>query len=269
MIVVILGGERLLANHSAPHGPHATTAQPSGARSPEKPPLPTSTGSGTTCLASSAQLDETLAFLSGISGERSLYRYAPDKWSLRELLGHLNDAERLFVFRALWFARGLDSPLPSFEEKEAVVAAAADQVPWARHLEEFRAVRLATLAFFRNLPAEAWTRRGIASGNPFTVRALAFIAAGHVVHHTTVIRGSTLGPRTQANAGAGFGNAPSPGRQDASWTSSTSIRQSQGRSGCGCSDSSETSATPIASSGSGLRGHGGRARSSRPSQANG
>lgn len=135
-----------------------------------------------------AQLDESLAFLSGISEERSLYRYAPDKWSLRELLGHLNDAERIFVFRALWFARGLDTPLPSFEEKEAVAAAAADQVPWARHVEEFRALRLATLAFFRNLPADAWKRSGIASGNPFTVRALAYIVAGHVIHHTAVIR---------------------------------------------------------------------------------
>jgi hypothetical protein len=135
-----------------------------------------------------AQLDEIPAFLSGISEEKSLYRYAPDKWSLRELLGHLNDAERTFVFRALWFARGFDTPLPSFEEKEAVAAAAADQVPWARHVEEFRAVRLATLAFFHNLPAAAWKRRGIASGNPFTVRALAYIVAGHTVHHTAVIR---------------------------------------------------------------------------------
>lgn len=134
------------------------------------------------------QLDEIPAFLSGISEEKSLYRYAPDKWSLRQLLGHVNDAERTFVFRAFWFARGLDSPLPSFEEKIAVPASGADALPWSRHVEEFRAVRLASLAFFRNLPAEAWGRSGIASGNPFSVRGLAYIVAGHALHHLGVIR---------------------------------------------------------------------------------
>ena len=134
------------------------------------------------------QLDEIPAFLSGISEEKSLYRYAPEKWSLRELLGHVNDAERTFVFRAFWFARGLDGPLPSFEEKIAVPASAAHALPWARHVEEFRAVRVASLAFFRNLPAEAWARSGIASGNPFSVRALGYIVAGHLLHHKGVIR---------------------------------------------------------------------------------
>ena len=100
----------------------------------------------------------------------------------------MNDAERVFLFRALWFALGFDSPLPSFDEKTCAGAAGADERPWASHVEEFRAVRLATLAFFRGLPAEAWIRRGIASGNPFSVRALAYILAGHVVHHTAVLR---------------------------------------------------------------------------------
>lgn len=135
-----------------------------------------------------AQLDEAPAFLSGISEERSLHRYAPEKWSLREVLGHVNDVERLTLFRAFWFARGFDTPLPSYDQMTAAAAAGSDQVPWARHLEEFRASRLASLAFLRNLPAEAWTRSGIASGNPFTVRALAFILAGHLIHHTAVIR---------------------------------------------------------------------------------
>jgi hypothetical protein len=134
------------------------------------------------------QMDEIPAFLSGISEEKSLYRYAPDKWSLRELLGHVNDAERTFAFRAFWFARGLDSPLPSFEEKIAVPASGGHALPWARHVDEFRAVRAASLALFRNLPAEAWARTGIASGNPFSVRALAYIVAGHLLHHVGVIR---------------------------------------------------------------------------------
>ena len=135
-----------------------------------------------------AQLDEVLAGLNGISEERSLYRYAPDKWSLRQVLSHLNDTERIFVGRALWFARGFDAPLPGFDQDDSVAAAKADGVSWARHLDEFAAVRSASIALFRNLPDEAWMRRGIASGNPFTVRALAYIAAGHVTHHMGVVR---------------------------------------------------------------------------------
>ncbi|MFL6233272.1 MAG: DinB family protein [Thermoanaerobaculia bacterium] len=135
-----------------------------------------------------AQLDETLAFLGGIPEERSRHRYAPDKWSLRQVLNHVTDAERVFVFRAFWFARGFAGPLPSFEQEISAGAARADEVSWARHVEEFRAVRLATLSFFQNLPAEAWTRSGIASDNPFTVRAIAYIVAGHATHHTAILR---------------------------------------------------------------------------------
>lgn len=133
------------------------------------------------------QLDEMLEFAHGIPEDRSLHRYAPDKWSIRQVLSHLTDTERVFVYRALWFARGFDSPLPSFDEKASANAALADQVSWAQHVNEFRAVRLATLAFFRNLSSDAWMRRGIASDNPFTVRALAYIAAGHVSHHLAVL----------------------------------------------------------------------------------
>jgi hypothetical protein len=134
------------------------------------------------------QLDETLSFLRGFSEERSLHRYAPDKWSARQVLSHVNDAERLFAFRALWFARGFESPLPSFDQDTSVAAARADEVSWARHVEEFRGIRLATESFFRNLPTEAWSRRGIASDNPFTVRALAYITAGHLDHHVAILR---------------------------------------------------------------------------------
>jgi uncharacterized damage-inducible protein DinB len=133
------------------------------------------------------QLDETLAFLRGISEEKSLHRYAPDKWSIREVLNHISDCERLFVFRALWFARGFDSPLPSFDQNIAVAGGKADELSWARHIEEFRAVRVASIAFFRNLPPGAWMREGIASGNKFTVRALAYVIAGHVTHHRGIL----------------------------------------------------------------------------------
>lgn len=134
------------------------------------------------------QLEETGAFFSGISEEKSLHRYAPEKWTIRQVLNHVNDTERVFLFRAFWFARGLDSPLPSFDEKVSAGAAQADAISWAGHVEEFRRNRQATLAFFRNLPDEVWTRRGIASGNPFSVRALAYILAGHVAHHRAILQ---------------------------------------------------------------------------------
>jgi hypothetical protein len=145
-------------------------------------------GEGDICRNLEAQLPETFALLDGISDQQSLGRYAPGKWSIREVVSHINDTERLFVFRAFWFARGFDTPLPSFDQEVAVAAAGADERSWTSHLEEFRAVRAATLAFFQNLPADAWLRRGVASERPFTVRALAYIAAGHVEHHMTILR---------------------------------------------------------------------------------
>ena len=135
-----------------------------------------------------SQLDETVQFLSTVSEEKSRHRYAPDKWSLRELLNHVNDTERLFVFRALWFARGFEEPLPSFDQEIAVNNSDADAVSWNDMVDEFQSLRHSTLSFFRSLPEAAWSRSGVASGNPFTVRALAFITAGHVAHHVDVIR---------------------------------------------------------------------------------
>jgi hypothetical protein len=140
------------------------------------------------CQILEAQLTETLALLHGISDDQSLHRYAADKWSIREVVSHLNDTERVFVFRALWFARVLDSPLPKFDQNIAISAAGADKRSWSSHVEEFRAVRVATSAFFQNLPPDAWTRRGVASGKPFTVRALAYISVGHVAHHLKIVR---------------------------------------------------------------------------------
>lgn len=143
---------------------------------------------GDICEVLGAQRLETLALLNGIPDDQSLHRYAPDKWSIRQVVGHINDTERLFVFRALWCARGFDSPLPSFDQNVAVSTGGADERSWRSHVEEFRVVRAATLAFFENLPADAWARRGVAGGNPFTVKALAYVAAGHVAHHTAIVR---------------------------------------------------------------------------------
>ncbi len=126
--------------------------------------------------------------LGGISEEKSLHRYAAGKWSIRQLLNHVSDTERVFVFRALWFARGFDTELPGFDQNVAVPTAAAEQFSWASHVEDFRAVRTATLTFFRNLPEEAWSRSGVANGDPVTVRALAYIVAGHVAHHIAILQ---------------------------------------------------------------------------------
>jgi hypothetical protein len=145
-------------------------------------------GRGDICGTLEAQMGETAAFLRGISDERSLHRYASDKWSIRQVVGHLNDAERVFAFRAFWFARGFDSSLPSFDQDIAVTSAGSDARAWPSLIDEFQAVRAASLSLFNNLPAEAWMRRGMASGNPFTVRALAYIVAGHVAHHVGILR---------------------------------------------------------------------------------
>jgi hypothetical protein len=135
-----------------------------------------------------SQLDETLGFLKGISEEQSLQSYAPGKWTIREVLNHVNDGERVFLWRAFWFARGFQDPLPSFEQDLAVQAAHANQTPWSELVNEFRNVRLGTISLFDNLPAEAWSFTGTASDNPFTVRSLAYTIAGHVAHHTRVLR---------------------------------------------------------------------------------
>ncbi|MES2176359.1 MAG: DinB family protein [Gemmatimonadota bacterium] len=138
------------------------------------------------------QLKATTGFLRGISEAQSLSRYAPDKWSIREVLNHLSDCERLFTFRAFWFARGFESALPSFDQNVANAAAGADSRSWNELIEEFSNIRLASISFFRSLPVDAWSRSGVASGNPCSVRALAYMVAGHVTHHVSIIRARYL-----------------------------------------------------------------------------
>jgi len=134
------------------------------------------------------QARDVAAELRAISDETSLRRYAPDKWTIREVVSHLNDAERAFTCRAFWFARGFDSALPSFDQDVAVRSANADQRGWHEHIDEFDSIRAASLALFSSLTNEAWSRRGVASGNEFSVRALAFVTAGHVAHHMRILR---------------------------------------------------------------------------------
>jgi hypothetical protein len=126
--------------------------------------------------------------LSALPAERAGFRYAPDKWTIREVVGHCTDAERVFAFRALCFGRGEEAPLPSFDENEYARQSGHDSVPLPDLLEEFETVRTATLLQFRHFPDGVWRRAGVASGNPVSVRALAHIAAGHVAHHLAILR---------------------------------------------------------------------------------
>ena len=134
------------------------------------------------------QMGEMLQLLSGISEEQSLHSYAPGKWTIREVLNHINDGERVFSGRAFWFARGFNDPLPSFDQDVAVQMSHANNTSWADLVEEFEIVRLGTLSLLKSLPAEAWDRTGVASDNPVSVRALVYIIAGHVAHHMGVLR---------------------------------------------------------------------------------
>jgi hypothetical protein len=134
------------------------------------------------------QTTEFPKFLATISEEKSLRKYEPSKWSIREALNHVNDTERIFALRALWFSRGLPVALPSFDQDIAAAAAHADNISWSRHVEDFRNVRAATLSLFANMPEDAWMKTGIAGDKSFTVRSLAYIVAGHVDHHLAILR---------------------------------------------------------------------------------
>jgi uncharacterized damage-inducible protein DinB len=134
------------------------------------------------------QLNDMQPFLEQISEEKSLSRYSPEKWSIRQVLNHVNDGERIFLSRLLWFARGFQDPLPSFDQDICTAQSGADEVSWKDQVEEFRNIRLGTISLLKNLPNEAWDRTGVASDNPFTVRALAYIIAGHATHHINVLK---------------------------------------------------------------------------------
>jgi hypothetical protein len=143
---------------------------------------------GEICGILHTQLDEAGALFRGIDAGQSDYRYADDKWTLREVVGHLVDTERLFLMRAFWFARGFDTPLPSFDQNIAIAAGRFDAREWGGLIDELARARDSSIDFFEGLPADAWDRRGVASGNPFSVRALAWLTAGHVEHHARIVR---------------------------------------------------------------------------------
>jgi hypothetical protein len=143
-----------------------------------------------------AQSHETATLLGGISEEQASHRYEPDKWSVKQLVGHVIDGERIFAYRALRIGRGDTTPLPGFEQEPYVVNAGSDDRTISDLAEELAAVRRSNVMMLRALPSEAWGRTGTASDSPISVRALAFIMLGHERHHLRILRARYLGTPT-------------------------------------------------------------------------
>ena len=134
------------------------------------------------------QIEDTLALLRGVGEERAAHRYEEDKWSIKQVVGHLVDTERIFAYRALAIARGEQQPLPGMDQNEYMADANFDARTLADLLDEFSHVRRANVLMLRGLSEDAWSRRGVASDNEVTVRAVAYIIAGHEAHHVQVLR---------------------------------------------------------------------------------
>ncbi len=133
------------------------------------------------------QIIETTAMLGKISDGDADYRYADGKWSIKEVIGHVTDAERIMVYRAVCFARGDTTPLPGFEENDYVARSKFAARPLGDLLAELKAVRAATVLFFAGLDEEELMRRGTANDNPYSVRSVAYIVAGHERHHAGLL----------------------------------------------------------------------------------
>jgi hypothetical protein len=134
------------------------------------------------------QIYPTLSSLRGLSEEQGAYRYAPDKWTIKQVVGHLIDTERVFAYRALVFARNDKSELPSMEQNPYVEFSNVNNCNLGELLDEFECVRHSTVYLFRHFSQDAWTRRGVASGAQVSVRALAYIIAGHELHHVNILK---------------------------------------------------------------------------------
>jgi hypothetical protein len=134
------------------------------------------------------QGSDAAALLGRVSEDRSHFRYAEGKWTIREVIGHLSDSERVFTYRALTFARGDATPLPPFDENAWAETSNADSRFVSALVDEMQAVRAATVGLFRGFSDKEWERWGTASGHKITVRALAYIVAGHEKHHLKVLR---------------------------------------------------------------------------------
>ena len=135
-----------------------------------------------------AQPGEVERLLASLDDPAARFRYAPDKWSVKEVLGHLCDVERIFSYRLLRIGRADTTALPGFDENAFVSPAEFDARPVAELVREFQTIRASTLTLVEGLPSAAWERRGQASGKSISMRALAYIMVGHVTHHLGVLR---------------------------------------------------------------------------------
>lgn len=135
-----------------------------------------------------AQLADQDRLLAGLTEDQAALRYAPGKWSVRQVLAHLADSEQVFAYRALCIARGDTTPLSPFDENAYAEQAPAEHVPLRALIERLRVVRGASFALFRPLEEAAWSRRGTASGQPVSVRGIAYVIAGHGRHHAAILR---------------------------------------------------------------------------------
>lgn len=131
--------------------------------------------------------DATLAAVRAQPPEKADFAYAPGKWTVKEVIGHLCDAERVFAYRLLRFARADETPLAGFDENEYVPAGRFGERTLESLLEEFAAVRQATIALVAGLPDEAWSGSGAANNQPVSARAIAYIIAGHELHHQALL----------------------------------------------------------------------------------
>jgi uncharacterized damage-inducible protein DinB len=134
------------------------------------------------------QRRDIVLLLSGRNEQDGDFRYADDKWSVKQVLGHINDTERIFAYRAMRIARGDKTPLAGFEQDDYVREGGFQLRSLSDLTEDFIAVRRATVSLFRNLPEAAWMRRGITNNHEFTVRALLYLTAGHELHHAKILR---------------------------------------------------------------------------------
>jgi DinB superfamily len=135
-----------------------------------------------------AQTRETAALLARVDEEKAAYRYAPEKWSVKQIVGHVTDGERVFAYRALAIARGDQASLPGFDENDYMSNANFDRRSLRELAEDYAVARQATLSMFRGFSDEAWQRRGTANDSAITVRAIAHIVLGHERHHLKVLR---------------------------------------------------------------------------------
>jgi hypothetical protein len=138
------------------------------------------------------QLEQTLTLLRGIPDSKTLFRYAPGKWSIKQLIGHIADSERVFSFRAFWFGRNATAPMPGFDQEAFMGMVDFEGRPWPELIAEVEHLRRATISLFSGFDEAAWSRRGIANESEVSVRALGYILLGHERHHIDVLKSRYL-----------------------------------------------------------------------------